>query len=253
MAELTGFGYRAGRSILHRLDPRFKLLFLILTTLASLRAGAWGMLIMTGGLWGLLWEIAMTPAAIWKELRYFILLLGMVFAARALSAPGEPFLSLKFVTVTYEGLFDGALVCWRLLLIVLLGLGVTATTRPAEIRAAVEWALKPLPFIPAKRVGTMMGLTLRFIPVILNQAREMAEAQRARGVENRRNPAVRLLKLGLPLIRRTFESADRLVIAMESRCYSDSRSGPALAASRGDWIALALVTALGLLVMYIVP
>jgi energy-coupling factor transporter transmembrane protein EcfT len=60
-------------------------------------------------------------------------------------------------------------------------------------------------FIPGKRIATMMSLTTRFVPVILNQANETAEAQRARGVENRKNPVYRLIRLGIPLIRRTFE------------------------------------------------
>jgi energy-coupling factor transporter transmembrane protein EcfT len=87
----------------------------------------------------------------------------------------------------------------------------------------------------------MMGLIARFIPVILNQAKETVEAQRARCVEYRRNPLYRLVRLGVPLIRRTFEQADRLIVAMEARCYSENRTDPALCANRIDWIALLII------------
>jgi len=79
------------------------------------------------------------------------------------------------------------------------------------------------------------------VPVILNQANETAEAQRARCVENRKNPVYRLIRLGIPLIRRTFERADRLAVAMEARCYTENRTDPELCATRIDWMALVVM------------
>jgi energy-coupling factor transporter transmembrane protein EcfT len=251
MAELTSFSYRAGRSFLYCLDARFKLLFLVLISLASLKAGLWAMLLLSGGLLGMLPGARLSLLPVFRELRYFLFLLVVVFAARALATPGDAVFTFKLMTITRQGLFDGVLVCWRLLLVVLLGLVLTATTRPAEIRAAVEWILKPIPGMPARQIGTMMGLIMRFIPVILNQARETAEAQRARGIENRKNPVYRLTKLGIPLIRRTFENADRLIVAMESRCYSENRTGPELMSTPRDWAALFVIVALSFVMLFL--
>jgi len=251
MAELTNFGFRAGRSIPHGLDARFKLLFLVLISLASLKAGLWAMLLLSGGMLWMLSDARLSLVAVLRELRYFLILLVVVFAARALAAPGDAVFIFEPITITRQGLVDGVMVCWRLLLMVFLGLVLTATTRPADIRAAVEWILKPIPIVSAKRIGTMMGLIMRFIPVIFNQARETAEAQRARGVENRKNPAYRLTKLGIPLIRRTFENADRLIVAMESRCYSENRTGPDLMSTRRDWAALLVIITLSLLMIFL--
>ena len=110
----------------------------------------------------------------------------------------------------------------------------------------MQWYLKPVPLIPEKKVAVMMGLILRFVPVILDQARETANAQKARAVENRKNPVFRLIKFGLPLIRRTFERADDLILAMEARAYTEHRTDPQLVAGKRDWIALMVV---GLLCM----
>lgn len=90
-----------------------------------------------------------------------------------------------------------------------------------------------------------MGLILRFVPVILDQARETAEAQKARAVENRKNPVYRLTKFSFPLIRRTFERADDLVAAMEARAFTEHRTDPELTADKRDWVALMVVCCLG--------
>ncbi len=252
MAELTPFGYHAGDSFLHQLDSRFKLLFLALISMSGMGAGITGLSLTTLALLLLIIRIRLPVSSGLKEMRCFLMLLFFVFMARACFTPGTPLATIRcFETtcflVTREGVHDGIIVCWRLLLVVLLGLLLVSSTRPSEIRAAVVWLLRPVPFIPEKRVGTMMGLVMRFVPVILGQARETADAQRARGIENRKNPVYRLTRLAIPLMRRTFEDADELVGAMEARCYSENRTGPELSSGPKEWIALVAVLSLCLL------
>jgi energy-coupling factor transporter transmembrane protein EcfT len=62
------------------------------------------------------------------------------------------------------------IVCWRLLLVVSMGVLLMATTRTADIRAALVWYLKPIPVVDEKMAATMVGLVVRFLPVILFQA-----------------------------------------------------------------------------------
>lgn len=195
MAELTAFSFRPGASFLHELDVRFKLVFLALISLASLKAALLALCVLTFVLIGVIIDIRLPIKVILKELRYFFILLLFVFIARALTTPGSPLIQFKAVSVTREGVHGGIIVCWRLLIIIMMGLSFVSTTRPSEIKAAVQWFLNPFPFIPAKRIATMMSLIIRFMPVILDQAKETADAQRARGVENRKNPLYRLKKL----------------------------------------------------------
>jgi len=96
----------------------------------------------------------------------------------------------------------------------------------------------------------MMGLILRFIPVIFDQAGEIVDAQKARGVENRKNPVYRLTKLALPLMRRTFERADNLVAAMEARGFTENRTDPELALHKRDWISLIAVCFLSIFLLF---
>jgi len=82
------------------------------------------------------------------------------------------------------------------------------------------------------------------MPVILEQAAKTSDAQRARAGENRRNPIRRLTAFGIPLMRRTFETADNLAVAMEARCYSETRTDPDLATGRKDWLFFGTAVAL---------
>ena len=241
MAELTYFSFRAGTSLPHRLDVRFKLFFLILISLISLSGDFLRLGIFTCLLTGLVIHARLPLKSGLKGFRFFLFLLLLVLVARMLTTPGDALIVIKSYAVTRQGILSGVLICWRLTIIVLLGFVFVFTTRSSEIKAAVEWVLKPVAFIPGKRIATMMSLTTRFVPVILNQANETAEAQRARGVENRKNPVYRLIRLGIPLIRRTFERADKLAVAMEARCYTENRTDPELSATRTDWITLGVM------------
>lgn len=249
MVELTAFSYHPEISGIHSMDARFKLLFLVLISLSSLSADPLALLILTVVLTAMIISIRLPFRAIVKELRYILFLLFLVFIARALSTPGVPLFQISILSVTGQGLYDGALVCWRLAAIITAGLLFVATTRISEIKVAVAWFLSPVPLIPEKRVSTMIGLIVRFIPVILSQAKETVDAQRARGIENRKNPAYRLIKLVIPITRRTFENADKLIVAMEARCYTENRTEPELISNRKDWFALFLVICLCILII----
>lgn len=245
MAELTVFSFQPGTSLPHRLDVRFKIVFLILISLTSLSGGFAGLGLLTCLLTALVLHSRLPLKSGLKELRFFLFLLLLILGARMLTTPGAALIEIDSFAITRPGLIAGALICWRLGIIALIGFLFVFTTPTGEIKAAVQWFLKPFGFIPGKRIATMMGLIARFVPVILNQAKETVEAQRARCVENRRNPLVRLIRIGIPLIRRTFAQADKMVVAMEARCYAENRTDPRLSAKRADWLALGVMLIIG--------
>jgi len=249
MAELSAFNFRPGSSVLHGLDVRFKFIFLVLISFASLKAYTVALSVLTLVLVAALVHSGLSLKSILKTFRYVFVLLAFIFITRALSTPGSVVAEFKAISITREGIYYGAMICWRLVIVILTGLSFVLTTRPSEIKAAVEWTLNPFPFIPAKRIATMMSLMVRFLPVIIDQAKEAADAQRARGIENRKNPVYRLGKLGIPLMRRTFERADKLAVAMEARCYSENRTDPVLSSGIMDWIALCGVICLCLVII----
>jgi biotin transport system permease protein len=248
MARIDGFGYLPGHSELHRLDPRVKLTAVAVFSVILAKSGFPGLSTMTALYVSLLLfegiPLTYLPGGVG-----FLSLLSAVFLTRMFTTPGGPLFHLGPAMATADGAVDGLRICWRLWIIAALGGGLTLTARPAEIRAAVHWFLKPIPLLPAQRVSLMMGMMLRLIPMILGQARLIGEAQRARSIENRKNPVFRIKAFMMPFLRNVFLRADRMAIAMEARGFSENRTDPELNLHPWDRWAMAWIVAASALVV----
>lgn len=173
--------------------------------------------------------------SIFFEIRYFLLFLLFVFLMRVIT------LNDNFIPAINTDQVSAALIfCWKLLLIVLLGVLLMSTTRTTHIRAALVWGMKPLPFINERTTATMVGLVVRLLPLILFQAGEIGDAMRSRCIEGRKNPVIRLTRFTIILFRRAFTRADDLVDALQARCYNEYRTLPELRFSLNDLIAAIL-------------
>lgn len=233
MGELTAIGFRPGQSPLHRLDPRTKQALLMGLSVVSVWGNQVFLAIFTAVVMWLFRAAGVRMGRLIREVRYFLFFLLFVFGVRTLAFTDG-------WTPSFATDLAGAslILCWRLLLMVFMGVLLMATTRIADIRSALVWYLRPVPFVDEKMAGTMVGLVVRFLPVILFQASEISEAQRARGIENRKNPLIRLMRFTIPLFRRVFLSADELTAAMQARCYSENRTLSDLSFTWRDGMAL---------------
>jgi energy-coupling factor transporter transmembrane protein EcfT len=245
MGELTTIGFKPGRSPLHRLDPRTKQILLVGLSVASLRGGITFLSISSLLLLFLFTAAKLRLGRLVYEIRYFLLFLFFIFVLRAVTFNDHWLPAIATGNVLVEAL----LVCWRLLLVVFMGLLLMSTTRIADIRAALIWLLKPLPLVNEKTAATMVGLVVRFLPLILYQAGEIGDAMRARGIENRKNPLTRLVKFSIPLFRRVFLRADELVETMQARCYNEHRTVPELSFTLRDSFAAVIGVGLCLMVL----
>jgi energy-coupling factor transporter transmembrane protein EcfT len=250
MAELTLWGYRSGATWLHRLDPRFGLLIMLTISLTLLQVRAAVLFLFSIGCVALLRYLGVEIKPLIGDLKIILLLLLIIVVARALVTPGRTLLSMGAVTISREGIATGFLIAWRLLIVVLVGALFMFSTPPSAVKAAVEWYLRPVPGIPQAKVGLMLGLLLRFIPLIFRQSIEVGDAQRARGVETIKNPLRRIMLAVIPLMRRLFLTADHLATAMTARGYTEQRTPPRLKATALDWsvlVVVGLVCAAGIL------
>jgi len=241
MARVTVFSYKKGDSLLHRMDPRFKLFYMILLSMGTMSSGFVGLIVTTLVVLITLRDARVNILGVPRELKVFPLFLLFILITRSLTTPGEPIFSVYFFTPTREGLLLGLHFCWRLVLIVLISLGFVTSTTSNQIKAAVEFYFRAVPGIPEKRVSTMLSLLIRFIPIIMAQVQDTMDAQNARCVQQRKNPVYRLIKLTIPLLYRIFNSGDQLAIAMTSRCYTEDRTGLTLYSSRLDWISFPIL------------
>ncbi len=235
MVESLAFHYQPGTSILHRFDPRFKTVSLLLLSPSIMLAFPLGLFVLSMAFIGSTIYARLNFRSIIYDLRYFFFLLVAVFFSRAVFIPGNPIFEAVGIQVTDLGILSGMLFCWRLILVAIGGLMYAATTRSREIRAAVEWLMAHIPGVPEKRVGVMIGLVVRLIPMVLDQARKTMSVQKARCVECRKNPFYRLTRFALPMLRRTVKQADCLTLAMVARCYHESGTLPAMKIRSMDW------------------
>jgi energy-coupling factor transporter transmembrane protein EcfT len=81
----------------------------------------------------------------------------------------------------------------------------------------------------------------------MEQAREISIAQKSRCIENRKNPIYRAAKFSIPLLGKIFNNADKICMAMEARCYSDTRTGLKLSSKIYDWIALLFIISISII------
>jgi energy-coupling factor transporter transmembrane protein EcfT len=245
MGDVSTIGYKPGRSMLHRLDPRTKQLLLIGLCAVSLQGDLTFLTLTSLLLIFFFYTANLRMGRVLFEIRYFLLFLVFVFAVRTIA------ISDRWIPAILSGseLAGALIVCWRLLLVVLMGLLLMATTRISDIRAALIWLLKPLPLVDESAAATMVGLVVRFLPLILFQAAEIGEAMRARGIQLRKNPLTRLVKFTTALFRRVFLRADELADTMQARCYSSHRTIPELTFARRDGFAALFGILLGLTVL----
>jgi len=249
MAQLSILTFRPGKTLMHRLDTRCKLLSFIILSLTALNAKLRGLLILSLFTLSLMGVSRLFSLGLCLKLRRLFFFLVFVWLARSLFTQGTPLISVSFLTFTWEGAADGALICYRMTLVVFLSLVYTATTKPSRTREALHRMLRPFPFVPGKQIADMMGLMTRFVPFILDRIGETAESQRARCVENRKNPIYRIKSLAVPLLQGLFVDAHFLSEAMEARCYAQNQTPVPMPLDRTGWIGLSAVFFLCLLCM----
>jgi biotin transport system permease protein len=156
-----------------------------------------------------------------RDFRIWAIFLFALFLFQAFFTPGSRLPALPWLPASQDGLRLGSLTCWRLGLILSFSILFTAITRPRELQDALIWLLKPIPFLPERRVGLMVSLTLRFFSIILDQADEVRLAHKARLGNQNKNPFRRAKFLALPLLRHSFARAEEVTLALAARGYRD--------------------------------
>ena len=226
-SDITLGKYIARDSVIHRLDPRTKLAScgsLMLIALSS--QNAIGLLCFVCYI-GLAIYVAKLPLkSVLSNLRAFVWLLTFTFGLHTFLTPGTIIWELPFVhaNATIEGMQKGGFFSLRLSTMVVASAILTLTTTPMEITAGLEKLFSPLRYfsVPVAELALVISISLRFIPILVEEAENLRKAQLSRGADFGGNPIQRarnLLPLLVPLFISAFSRADRLALAMESRGY----------------------------------
>lgn len=209
----AGFAYREGDTALRAADARAKLVSLVVVSLAL----TWASPGATVGVGVLAYFVARSEGIEGRELlhdvRLVLLILVVGAGARTLSDP--------------EGIVAGAaagtVAAGRFVVIIALAYVFSATTRPADVRLAVESFLAPLPFVNEKDWGTMFVAAARFFPLVSEEAHRVREARKAR-LGDEQGWYTRMRSTAFASLTRSFRRADTLALAMESRGYDSRRT-----------------------------
>ncbi len=250
LKDITIGQYFPGDSIVHRLDPRIKIIltFILIISLFS-ASNVKGYSLCAVFVLGQLILSRVPIKYIFKGLRPLLVILLLTIFVNMFMVEGRIIYSIGPFDITWEGLMQAGRMAARLVLLVMGASLLTLTTSPIALTDGIEKLLNPFRGLglPAHELAMMMTIALRFIPTLLDEADKIMKAQMARGADfesgNLLKRAKNLVPLLVPLFISAFRRADELALAMESRCYRGGENRTRLKVLRLlgiDYIALTL-------------
>ena len=224
LKDLTIGQYVPGDSVIHRLDPRTKIisLFFYMTALfvANSPAGYLGVTLFT------IFIILLSQIRfimLLKGLKPLWIIMVLTLTLHLFLTEGTIIWQWGVLKITAEGLRQGAFMLLRLIYLVTITSLLTLTTSPIALTDGIEKVLKVLYVPVAHELAMMMTIALRFIPTLIEETEKIMKAQMARGADFDSGGllarAKSLIPLLVPLFLSSFRRADELAMAMESRCY----------------------------------
>ena len=224
--DITIGQYYPTGSVIHRLDPRTKLLltfgFIVLLFVAR---NLWGYLAAAVFITGVIFISKIPFSYVLRGLRGIIFIICLTMILNVFMTPGEAVAKIGFLTITKEGIAVSVYMAVRLILLVAGTSVMTLATTPMDLTDGMEYGLRLIPGLKrfAHELSMMMSIALRFIPTLMEETDKIIKAQKARGADfesgNLVARAKALVPIMVPLFVSAFRRADELATAMEARCY----------------------------------
>ena len=248
LRDITLGQYFPGNTVVHRLDPRTKILLVIVYIVALFQAQGWigyGLVTLVTLLCMALSKIK--PSAMFKGVRPMLFIIVLTALLNIFYTQGTPV--LPGWIITWEGIERAVQMMLRITLLISGTFLLTYTTSPIALTDGLEMLMNPLKKlgIPVHEMTMMMSMALRFIPTLIAETDKIMSAQKARGADFETGSLLQrakaLLPILVPLFVSAFKRADELAVAMESRCYHGGEGRTRmkqLKMQRRDWIAMLL-------------
>ena len=227
LKDITLGQYFPGNSVVHRLDPRTKLVMLVVYIVALFVAFSWiSYGVMFGFLAGCIAISKIPLKSIVRGMKPLVFILLFTGILNIFFTEGETVLvSLWSIEITLEGLIRAFFMMIRILMLITGTFLLTYTTSPIALTDGLEALLNPLKKIklPVHELSMMMCIALRFIPTLIEETDKIMSAQKARGADFENGKLMERVKalvpILVPLFISAFRRADELATAMECRCY----------------------------------
>ncbi|MDE6595034.1 MAG: energy-coupling factor transporter transmembrane protein EcfT [Oscillospiraceae bacterium] len=250
LKDITIGQYFPGKSVVHKLDPRFKII--ITGIFIAMLFSADSFIAMAVGIVFLIVSFLLSKIPLKLMLKSIKPIVPIIIFTSVLNIfflDGVVLFKLGFLKVTYEGLRTSAFMIIRIIALIMGSSLLTYTTSPITLTDAIERLLSPLKKIklPVHELAMMMTIALRFIPTLIEETDKIMSAQKARGADMESGSLLQRAKaltpILIPLFVSAFRRAEELAVAMECRCYQggDGRTRlRQLHSSGGDYFALGL-------------
>lgn len=230
LKDVTLGQYFPGNTVVHRLDPRTKLILTVVYIAALFVAGRLiSYLLVFIFLTAAYAAARIKPAAALKGLKPLLLIICLTGILNLFFTPGEPLVQFWGITITKEGIVSAVFMVWRIMMLVTGTFLLTYTTSPISLTDGLERVLGPLRHlkVPVHELSMMMCIALRFIPTLIEETDKIISAQKARGADfesgNIFCRVKALIPVLVPLFVSAFRRADELAVAMECRCYQGGK------------------------------
>ena len=254
LKDITLGQFFPGSTIVHRLDPRTKLVLLV-GYIVALFTARW---FVTYGLVlaFLLLAVGLSripPKTLLRSMKPLLIVIVITGLLNLFYTPGQVLVQFWIFRITREGIVAAALMILRITMLVCGTFLLTYTTSPIALTDGLEPLLSPLKRlrVPVHELSMMMCIALRFIPTLMEETDKIISAQKARGADfetgNLLRRAKAMLPILVPLFISAFRRADELATAMECRCYHGGEGRTRLRQPRfllNDFLALGLGAAL---------
>ena len=262
LKDITLGQFFPGDTVVHRLDPRTKLLAVILYIVALFCAKsvyAYGIVIAVLAICVIASRVPLK--ALTKGLKPVYIIVAFTALMNLFFTVGTPICDVWLLRrISWEGIHSAAAMVVRIILLIMGTFLLTYTTSPISLTDALEHLLSPLKKIklPVHELAMMMSIALRFIPTLIEETDKIMSAQKARGADfesgNIFRRAKALVPILVPLFISAFRRADELATAMECRCYHGGEGRTALHVLKykaADWLVLAafIMLTAGVIVM----
>ena len=226
LKDVTLGQYFPGDTIVHRLDPRTKLILVIVYIVALFCAKSYvSYAVVAAFLILCMFLSRIRLRVIVKGLKPLLLIIVLTGLLNMFYTPGRELVHFWIFTITWEGIRNAVFMISRIVMLIFGTFLLTYTTSPIALTDAMELLMNPLKKIrvPVHELSMMMCIALRFIPTLISETDKIISAQKARGADFESGNLIRrakaLIPILVPLFISAFRRADELAVAMESRCY----------------------------------
>ena len=227
MGNLTLGRYIPLDSVVHKMDPRAKILAMLIVLIAVFFPAGWigyGILFLAAA--GMVLLSGLSFGYIWKSMKPMLFMLCFLLVINVLVIhTGDVLITLGPVSIYKEAVLQTLYIAVRLLLMIMITTCLTATTKPLDMTLGIEDLLQPFEKIgvPSHEIAMLISIALRFIPDLIDETNRIIKAQESRGIDMKegslKEKITAILSLIVPLFVSAFQRAEDLANAMDARGY----------------------------------